>query len=212
MAPRKSTRTTRLKRTKRHTRKTPKARGNKAIKTCDITHSLGYILDDDAQYYNEGMKRAGKTPKSLEYINDLSKQAFFSDLKSNYERDTLLKCFCWPKSIEEDPENLGELNKNNIVEHVISLCKNQPHDELIISYNMFDVDDWSYTRKYAYPCRCSDISQVRRTINYVLKKLQKFPFKSFNEFIDYKEKYNPFREEYGVTYVKIEFMSDVDDY
>ena len=152
----------------------------------------------------------GESYKSL--INDLSKQAFFSDLKSNYERDTLFKCFCWPKSIEEDPENLGELNKNNIIDHVISLCKNQPHDELIISYNMFDVDDWSYTKKNAYSCRCSDISQVRRTINYILKKLQKFPFKSFNEFIDYKEKYNSLREEYGVTYVKIEFMSDVDDY
>ena len=187
---------------KKTRKQAPKKAKIPQISTMNILHNLAYIPNKYDYYRNNGANVA----KTDEQIEAMDEEQYFDEVKSFYENKKTLRAEIWPKSMNEKNKVISQVLASKLIEHILSLCKNQPNDEVNISFRKFDQDAEIYMEENNYSFRCNDHENIKSALQTIFGKLQTFPFGDIDEFNDYIE-YPP-REEMGIVNVQVTFTTD----
>lgn len=180
------------------------------IRSISILHDMAFIPDDKYDYYNDGVKRIGKSSKSIAQIDAMSDEQYYDNIKQNYETSKSLRAEVWPKDLNAVNKVVPEIKSSALINKIVSLCKNQQGDNIHITLNKINVNNagYEYDNIYKYSYKCEQTTDIIRILQILLNQLQKFPFQSAEDYQEYKEKSNPFREDLGVVNVLVHFSEN----
>lgn len=173
------------------------------IDTINILHDLAYIPDNKYDYYNEGANVA----KTNAQIDAMSNDQYFSKVKSFYEKQKSIRAELWPKDMDEDNQVMPEVSVSKLIKSILLLCKSQPRDVIQVSFRKFNQDTDDYMEEQYNLYRCNEDEEIKRALETTLNELRTFPFQNSQDFHDFMQNRNSFREEMGVVNVKLSFMT-----